>query len=48
VTDILDKTNQQITKRLNELKPRVDEYHRLESAAKALDAPANAPRKHSR
>jgi len=36
VTDFLDEKRREITDRLNELKPLVDEYHRLESAASAL------------
>jgi hypothetical protein len=36
VTDFLDEKRQEITARLKELKPLVDEYSRLESAAKAL------------
>jgi hypothetical protein len=36
VTDFLDEKRQEITGRLKELKPLVDEYHRLEAAAAAL------------
>jgi hypothetical protein len=36
VTDFLDDTRKEITDRLNELKPLVDEYSRLEAAAAAL------------
>jgi hypothetical protein len=36
VTDFLDEKRREITDRLNELKPLVDEYTRLESAAAAL------------
>jgi hypothetical protein len=36
VTDFLDEKRKEITDRLKELKPLVDEYHRLESAAGAL------------
>jgi hypothetical protein len=36
VTDFLDEKRQEITTRLKELKPLVDEYHRLEAAASAL------------
>jgi len=36
VTDFLDETRREITERLNELKPVVDEFHRLEAAAAAL------------
>jgi hypothetical protein len=43
VTDFLDDTSREITARLEELKPLVDEYHRLESAVAALDGIASAP-----
>jgi len=48
VTDFLDVKRQEITDRLKELKPQVDEYSRLEAAASALakvggSAPAAAP-----
>jgi hypothetical protein len=36
VTDFLDEKRQEITARLKELKPLVDEYSRLEAAAAAL------------
>jgi hypothetical protein len=36
VTDFLEEKRQEITKRLRELKPAVDEYNRLEAAASAL------------
>jgi hypothetical protein len=36
VTDFLDEKRQEITARLTELKPVVDEYNRLEAAASAL------------
>jgi hypothetical protein len=36
VTDFLDEKRREITDRLNELKPLVEEYARLESAASAL------------
>ena len=36
MTDFLDEKRQEITKRLRELKPAVDEYNRLEAAASAL------------
>jgi hypothetical protein len=36
VTDFLDEKRQEITDRLKELKPLVDEYTRLEAAAAAL------------
>jgi hypothetical protein len=35
--DILDKTRGEIRNRLNELKPLVDEYNRLQAAVAALD-----------
>jgi hypothetical protein len=49
VTDFLDEKRREIADRLRELKPLVDEYHRLEAAAAALDgvdggAPAPARR----
>jgi hypothetical protein len=37
VTDFLDEKRREITDRLKELKPLVDEYGRLEAAAAALD-----------
>ena len=36
MTDFLDEKRQEITERLKELKPAVDEYSRLEAAAAAL------------
>ena len=36
MTDFLDEKRKEITDRLKELKPLVDEYHRLEAAASAL------------
>jgi len=36
VNDFLDEKRREITDRLKELKPAVDEYHRLEAAASAL------------
>jgi hypothetical protein len=36
VTDFLDEKRKEITDRLKELKPAVDEYNRLEAAASAL------------
>jgi ribosomal protein S25 len=36
VTDFLDEKHREITERLHELKPLVDEFHRLEAAAAAL------------
>ena len=37
MTDFLDEKRREITDRLKELKPLVDEYTRLEAAASALD-----------
>lgn len=37
MTDFLDDKREEITTRLNELKPLVDEYNRLEAAAQALN-----------
>jgi ribosomal protein S25 len=37
VTDFLDEKQQEISDRLNELKPLIEEYQRLEAAAAALD-----------
>jgi hypothetical protein len=37
VPDILDETRKEIASRLSELKPLVDEYHRLTEAAAALE-----------
>lgn len=37
MTDFLDEKRQEITNRLKELQPLVDEYHRLEAAASALE-----------
>jgi hypothetical protein len=51
VTDFLDEKRREITSRLKELGPLVDEYRRLEAAASALDgiggatAAATAPRR---
>ena len=38
MTDLLEQTQQAITKRLSELRPAVEEYERLQSAAAALEA----------
>jgi hypothetical protein len=50
MTDFLEEKKREINARLKELRPLVDEYHRLEAAAAALDgvggsaaAPAPAP-----
>lgn len=37
MTDLLDQKRSEIDARLQELKPLVDEYHRLDAAAQALD-----------
>jgi hypothetical protein len=37
MADFLDEKRNEIGARLKELKPLVDEYHRLEAAAAALD-----------
>jgi hypothetical protein len=37
VTDFLDEKQQEISDRLNELRPLIEEYQRLEAAAAALD-----------
>lgn len=37
MTDFLDEKKKEISTRLKELKPLVEEYHRLEAAARALD-----------
>jgi CRP-like cAMP-binding protein len=44
MADFLDEKRKEIRARLQELKPLVDEYHRLEAAAQALDGvkPATA------
>lgn len=47
MADFLDEKRSEIGARLKELKPLVDEYQRLESAAAALDGvptPSSAPR----
>jgi hypothetical protein len=44
MTDFLDDKKREINDRLKELKPLVDEYHRLEAAKAALDGVgANSP-----
>jgi len=37
MADFLDEKRQEIAQRLKELRPLVDEYHRLDAALKALD-----------
>jgi hypothetical protein len=44
--DFLDQKRHEITARLNELKPLVDEYQRLDAAAAALDGVSAAPLLH--
>jgi hypothetical protein len=55
VADFLDEKRKEIQARLKELRPLVDEYHRLEAAEQALSgvngassAPATAPRRRRR
>jgi hypothetical protein len=43
VTDFLDEKHQEITDRLAELKPLIEEYARLEAAVAALDGLGGAP-----
>jgi hypothetical protein len=43
VTDFLDEKRREIAARLNELKPLVDEYQRLEAASQALDGVSARP-----
>ena len=47
MADFLDVKRREIADRLRELKPLVEEYHRLEAAAAALDGvtPGGAPRR---
>src|SRR5215212_9798529 len=42
MADFLDEKRKEIRARLQELKPLVDEYHRLEAAAQALDGVKSA------
>ena len=42
MTDFLDEKRKEIQNRLRELKPLVEEYHRLEAAASALDGVGGA------
>src|SRR3954449_7026423 len=42
MTDFLDEKKREIQARLKELRPLVDEYHRLEAAASALDGVSTA------
>jgi CRP-like cAMP-binding protein len=43
MTDFLDEKKREINDRLKELKPLVDEYHRLEGAKAALDGVGAEP-----
>jgi hypothetical protein len=43
LTDFLDQKRQEIQARLKELKPLVDEYHRLEAADRALSGVNDTP-----
>ncbi len=43
MTDFLDEKRREITDRLTELKPLVEEYQRLEAAASALDGVGGTP-----
>jgi hypothetical protein len=43
LTDFLDQKRQEIQARLKELKPLVDEYHRLEAADRALSGVKDTP-----
>jgi hypothetical protein len=45
--DFLDQKRHEITARLKELKPLVDEYQRLDAAAAALDGVSAAPLLHA-
>lgn len=44
MADFLDQKKREIDERLKELKPLVEEYHRLEGAARALDGVSDEPR----
>jgi hypothetical protein len=48
VTDFLDQKRSEITKRLNELQPLVDEYQRLEAASSALQQVTGSARRATR
>jgi CRP-like cAMP-binding protein len=43
MADFLDEKRKEITERLRELQPLVEEYHRLEAAAAALDGVSAPP-----
>ncbi len=44
MADFLDEKRKEIRSRLQELKPLVEEYHRLEAAAAALEGVSTPPR----
>ena len=44
MADFLEEERREIEARMDELRPHVDEYHRLEAAAKALAGAAARPR----
>jgi hypothetical protein len=48
VTDFLDEKKKEIDTRLRELRPLVDEYHRLEKAASALAGVGGTPSRGTR
>jgi CRP-like cAMP-binding protein len=43
MADFLDEKRREMQERLNELKPLVDEFHRLEAAVRALDGVNDEP-----
>lgn len=43
MADFLDEKRREMQERLNELKPLVDEYHRLEAAVRALEGVTPEP-----
>jgi len=43
MADFLDEKRRELQERLKELRPLVDEYHRLEAAVQALDGVGSAP-----
>lgn len=43
MADFLDEKRREMQERLSELKPLVDEYHRLEAAVRALDGVSEEP-----
>jgi len=48
VADFLEEKRREIEARMDELRPQVDEYHRLEAAAKALAGAADTTSSSSR